>query len=241
MCNLDKNTQSARKPSQSQPLVLDVAGGKGELAARLCLCHNLRVVMVDPRPANVTHAYKTVVVPRLPKKWQQRLQQQRDPNFVQEVLNERFQQIVDYFSLEAATTAASENNQELGQEHEKDDESVSLARRTLSLQEAVQQATLLVGMHADGATEAIVDVALHYKKPFVVVPCCVFPNLFPNRQVRQAVPKPQACGGLPPEITFYQVRTHEQFCQYLLDKDERFQKSILPFEGRNVAIWWDGK
>jgi hypothetical protein len=36
------------------------------------------------------------------------------------------------------------------------------------------------------------------------------------------------------------VRTHDQFCKYLLAKDDRFVKEILPFDGRNVAIWWDG-
>lgn len=37
--------------------ILDVAGGKGELSARLSLCHSLRVVMVDPRPADIESVY----------------------------------------------------------------------------------------------------------------------------------------------------------------------------------------
>jgi len=31
--------------------------------------------------------------------------------------------------------------------------------------------------------EAIVDAALLYRKPFVVVPCCVFPNLLCERYI----------------------------------------------------------
>ena len=37
------------------------------------------------------------------------------------------------------------------------------------------------------------------------------------------------------------VRTHDQFCKYLLAKDPRFVMETLPFEGRNIAIWWDGR
>lgn len=38
--------------------VLDVAGGKGEVSARLCMCHLQNVVMVDPRPADIVHCYE---------------------------------------------------------------------------------------------------------------------------------------------------------------------------------------
>ena len=31
-----------------------------------------------------------------------------------------------------------------------------------------------MGMHPDEATESIVDVALACRKPFAIVPCCVF-------------------------------------------------------------------
>jgi len=105
-----------------------------------------------------------------------------------------------------------------------------------------------VGLHADGATEAIVDAALLYRKPFVVVPCCVFPNLFRDRYVRvPLVDAPedggdagQESGARIVEEKRVPVRTHEQFCRYLLEKDQRFMREVLPFEGRNVAIWWDG-
>ena len=184
--------------------VLDVAGGKGELAARLSFCHQLHVVMVDPRESNVAACFESTVLPKLPKKWQERLkgQQQENPNFIHKVADSRFRQIVNTF--EDHTLATSQE-----------------------LQEAVRNASLLIGMHADGATEAIVDAALQFEKPFVVVPCCVFPRLFSERTLYQD-------GKMVP------VRTHEQFCRYLLEKDSRFVMEVLPFEGRNVAIWWDG-
>ena len=102
--------------------------------------------------------------------------------------------------------------------------------KDIDLRQAIENCTLMIGMHADSATECIVDVALRHHKPFVVVPCCVFPNIFQQRHILRNA------GG-----TKVPVRTYEQFCDYLCQKDSRFRTDILPFEGRNVAIWWDGK
>ena len=41
--------------------------------------------------------------------------------------------------------------------------------------------SMLVGMHVDGAAEALVDFALAFNKPFAVVPCCTCSKDFPNR------------------------------------------------------------
>ena len=98
---------------------------------------------------------------------------------------------------------------------------------------SVESASLIIGLHADGATEAIVDAALIHRKPFVVVPCCVFPNLFRERYI--------SIFDEASEVKRIPVRSHDQFCKYLLAKDPRFVMEVLPFDGRNVAIWWDGK
>eukprot|EP00404_Azadinium_spinosum_P059206 CAMPEP_0180699200 /NCGR_PEP_ID=MMETSP1038_2-20121128/4428_1 /TAXON_ID=632150 /ORGANISM="Azadinium spinosum, Strain 3D9" /LENGTH=373 /DNA_ID=CAMNT_0022730815 /DNA_START=136 /DNA_END=1255 /DNA_ORIENTATION=- len=42
---------------------------------------------------------------------------------------------------------------------------------------------LFVGLHPDQATEGIVDAALERGLAFAVVPCCVYPSLFPNRRM----------------------------------------------------------
>ena len=77
---------SESSPTTTQQHVLDVAGGKGEVAARLCMCHRWNVVMVDPRPADIVHCFEALVLPKIPKKWQQRLEEQRSENldFVKE-------------------------------------------------------------------------------------------------------------------------------------------------------------
>ena len=43
---------------------------------------------------------------------------------------------------------------------------------------------VIIGMHPDQATESIVDMALKYRKPFAVVPCCVFSHENPHRRLK---------------------------------------------------------
>jgi len=228
----------------TQMHILDVAGGKGELSARLSLCHSLHVVMIDPRRADIASVYMNSVVPKLPKKWQgsvkERLQQ--SPTFVQDELDSRFRQLVKPFSSPSLFGLPVNSYQDR------------------DLDDAVKNASLLLGLHADGATEAIVDAALLYRKPFVVVPCCVFPNLFHQRYIYVPVDEDTHDTGMShvekdaseeskhtpdqdtaPKQKRVPVRSHEQFCQYLLAKHPRFVMEVLPFDGRNVAIWWDGQ
>ena len=55
------------------------------------------------------------------------------------------------------------------------------------------------------------DLALKSRKPFFVVPCCVFPTLFPHRVLADG----------------RQVRSYEQFIEYLAAKDESIQRHVL--------------
>jgi hypothetical protein len=244
--------------------ILDIAGGKGELSARLSLCHSLRIRMIDPRPANISDVYMNSVVPKLPKKWQLSIKERLDcrPNFVDDMVNDRFVQLVTYFMIDAPSSSSLDDDDDDDDDDHDDDDDDNRdneeGRRLFqdeSVEDAVRNASLIIGLHADGATEAIVDAALRYNKPFVVVPCCVFPNFFRDRfiyvdddedntgaedNLRRSNSNNNG-SGYEKKKKRVAVRTHEQFCQYLLDKDDRFKKEILPFEGRNVAIWWDRK
>jgi len=236
------------KSTQQQMHILDVAGGKGELSSRLSLCHSQKVVMIDPRPADIESVYLNSVVPKLPKKWQESIKDKLklNPSFVQDLIDDRFTQLVMPFTSPYQSTISI-------------DDSIVNGYTDSKLDEAVKNATLIIGLHSDGATEAIVDAALLYKKPFVVVPCCVFPNLFRERYIsaEMNVATDETIlhnreGGTVKDAFINQregqaitekrvpVRTHDQFCKYLLAKDTRFVKEILPFDGRNDAIWWDG-
>jgi len=81
--------------------------------------------------------------------------------------------------------------------------------------------SLLVGMHPDQATEAIIDAALELGVPFAVVPCCTFPEMFPHRKTADGEP----------------VATYSQLIDYLMRKDPSIQKTFLPFKGRNQVLY----
>jgi hypothetical protein len=170
------------------------------------------------------------VVPKLPKKWQAsvRARLQQSPTFVHDERETRFSQLVEPFAAPPCCTGTLAEEPEGSGRYRED-----------RVDTAVREAALLVGLHADGATEAIVEAALLYRTPFVVVPCCVFPNLFRARYVWEDAVVDGGDGA--PVRRRVHVRNHDQFCRYLLEKDPRFVMEVLPYEGRNVAIWWDGK
>lgn len=87
----------------------------------------------------------------------------------------------------------------------------------------LDRASLLIGMHSDEATEAIVDAALRRGIDFAVVPCCAFPSRFPDRSL--------ADGSA--------VVTTAQFIRYLKAKapDDVIREAWLPFEGRNAVLY----
>lgn len=91
----------------------------------------------------------------------------------------------------------------------------------------ITNCSIIVGMHPDQATEAIVDTALRLGKPFAILPCCVMPKLFPNRRHDDGE----------------RVRTYSEFCRYLrfckggVLKSVLFEVELLPFFGRNKVIY----
>ena len=89
--------------------------------------------------------------------------------------------------------------------------------------------TLIVGIHADIATEYIVDCAIEFNTAFAVVPCCVFPKSFPQRRLKDGT----------------QVKTLSQFLLYLVEKGEQnhlhFQTHKLRFDGQNTVVYYNPK
>lgn len=82
--------------------------------------------------------------------------------------------------------------------------------------------SLLVGMHPDQATDAIVDAALHLGLPFAVVPCCVFPSLL------------AAARGV-------RLASREQLVAYLLAKRPgEICIDWLPVDGAAQVLYWRG-
>jgi hypothetical protein len=82
---------------------------------------------------------------------------------------------------------------------------------------------LVVGMHPDEATDAIVELSLQHGKPFAVVPCCVYWRLFPHRKTANG----------------RQVRLPDELNEYLvgLAPEGKIRQAELGFPGRNVVLY----
>ena len=86
--------------------------------------------------------------------------------------------------------------------------------------------SMVAGMHADGATEFIIDFALRHNKAFAVVPCCVYSG--EAREMRR-----DATTGLKMATMNY-----TQFVRYLVAKAPgQIRTAKLPFEGKNVVVY----
>ncbi|KAJ3239217.1 hypothetical protein HDU81_006322 [Chytriomyces hyalinus] len=90
-----------------------------------------------------------------------------------------------------------------------------------------RQKTVIIGLHPDQATEPIVDIGLARGIPWAVVPCCVFPELYPNRIW------PGDGGG--------EVNSTEKLIDWLKAKNADIKEAYLPFEGRNRVLYWTGE
>ena len=110
-------------------------------------------------------------------------------------------------------------------------EQVALPRNDLA--RVLQDCSIVIGLHPDGATDAIVDFALHMGKPFAILPCCVYRKTFTHRRTPNGE----------------QVRDYDDLLSYLEAKGGSesgagssgsggvIRRATLDFEGRNVVLF----
>jgi hypothetical protein len=91
----------------------------------------------------------------------------------------------------------------------------------------IKEAQVLVGMHPDEATDAILNVALKYNKPFAIVPCCVFSHQFPHRRIQ-----------IDQEQQQKPVVSYEDFIVYLKAKHSKIKSTYLPIDGKNLVLYY---
>ena len=171
--------------------VLDIAGGRGEVTFGLAVRRGVPCVLVDPRPAGWPD--------RLTKHQRHylRLLAKREKKAGGRMAGEgardgpppssplaALRQLVEYFDADFCARHLDE----------------------------VRGAPVLCGMHPDEATEALVDAAVRYRRPFAVVPCCVFP-----------------ADGV--------ARTFEAWTVHLRAKSPAIRSAFLPFSGRNQVLF----
>ncbi len=84
-----------------------------------------------------------------------------------------------------------------------------------------READVIVGLHPDQPTADIVTYCVAHRKPFAVVPCCVFNRLFPHRRLK--------CGR--------SVHSREDLIEYLCEMHPSIKTEKLPFEGANIMVY----
>uniref|UniRef100_A0A0G4FCJ6 Methyltransferase domain-containing protein n=1 Tax=Chromera velia CCMP2878 TaxID=1169474 RepID=A0A0G4FCJ6_9ALVE len=190
--------------------VADIAGGRGLIALQLALEHHLRVVLIEPKELKLNSTHRR----RIKKFWRQ------------------------LGTCPAATSVPSSVDTTGGrvhchEEHHQGNLKLPLlhlreeffgvdSAASTAVREALGGCELLIAMHPDSATGAVVESALALRKPFAVVPCCVFSYMFPDRQT-------------PNGKT---VATYDEFLDYLEALGSGMVKRAqLPFEGRNVVLY----
>jgi len=189
--------------------VMDAAGGSGYVSMALGM-KGVKSTVVDPRES----------VGKLPKRdrkvWNRLLRGAQSKNTGGETL--LCQPVVSYDSLRAWFAKPPPEDVDTAFRHG-DVDNIPVCGEE---HELLQNCSAIVALHPDEATDAIVDMAVKQRIPFVAVPCCVFSRFFTYRR------KPGT--NLP-------VTTYEDLLDYLCSKDDSIQRTTLAFEGANVALW----
>lgn len=188
--------------------VMDAAGGSGYVSMALGRM-GIKSTVVDPRES----------VGKLPRRdrkvWNRLLRGVPNRNDDGVLV---CQPVIPYDSLRAWFAKPPPEDVDTSFRHG-DVESIPVCGEERDL---LRNCSAIVALHPDEATDAIVDIAVRRRIPFVVVPCCVFSRFFSYRR--------KVGTNLP-------VTTHQDLLDYLATKDESIQRATLPFEGANVALW----
>ncbi|KAI9347294.1 hypothetical protein BDR26DRAFT_799651 [Obelidium mucronatum] len=96
-----------------------------------------------------------------------------------------------------------------------------------SVTDEIRAASLLVGLHPDQATGAIVETAIACNLPFAVIPCCVFRDDFSDRYLKNGNP----------------VATTMDLVEWIKEKKSpgQVQTRFLNFQGKNLVVYFLGE
>jgi hypothetical protein len=231
----------------SGDIILDVAGGKGDLSWLLRNVDQIKSVVVDPRITKHKHlqrssAYlkehpeeaKARAAPHLPTHQPlagliDKLQEPyHRPQHLRLLVNDDLVEALrNYLSTKDTRGWANfwhealeraRDAQPLGYREQEMEESTTILDAQEGL-ESLLNTKLAIGFHPDQATEACIDLALLLGIAYCVVPCCVFPSEFPDR--------------MTPEGT--RVRCYDELIAHLQTKDLSMKTTELSFHETTTA------
>lgn len=192
--------------------VLDVAGGRGELAFELSVKRQIPCTVLDPRcPGGMSPApWTSWHVSRQQRLWFKTCLGIRSYVECQEYVAKCPLKQCQIGVEEAIEIAAARNQRNTC-------DTVNTVIR--ADWEDVLNCKVVVGLHPDQATGGILDLAKVLSCPFAVVPCCTFADDFPERRL----------GDRP-------VRTYDDLVEWLLATDTA-EKGFLMFFGKNLVVF----
>mmetsp|Transcript_70822 Transcript_70822/g.142590 ORF Transcript_70822/g.142590 Transcript_70822/m.142590 type:complete len:541 (-) Transcript_70822:16-1638(-) len=129
----------------------------------------------------------------------------------------------------------------------------------------VRDASLIVGLHPDQAAAEIVCFAAKWKKPFAVVPCCVYKHQFPYRAISAHMDRTEvdatgiadlnftkqgsrtgcSAADAPPQRKLSShrlVSSYDDLVEWcVMNGPPGTKVAELDFEGKNKVVYWDGQ
>lgn len=203
--------------------IIDAAGGAGHVSLALAL-RGVHSTVVDPR----------TTVGQLPGRDRKALKKSKKPPFstYRAWFGSR-PKGVDSFFREGNNAAAATDRTNSGASFALMDGSTVNDPTTLPIcsycseDRLIPGCTAIVALHPDEATGCIVELAVQHEKPFLVVPCCVFSRLFPER-IKPSVSESESSAV---------VSTYYDLIDWLVAKHPSIKVTRLPFDGANLAVW----
>ena len=236
-------------------IVLDVAGGKGDLSWLLLNVDGLNSVVADPRITKHNHLVKSIrflrenpdeakirsipgrptyqplaaLIPKLDGKL----------NFQ---TPKHLRLLVDSYLVQAVKAVLQSGDEAAWESYWRFAITRASLARPLGYEETgpvsegsildarealrvIKSIKLVVGFHPDQATDACIDLAHVLDVPFCVCPCCVFPAEFTHRRTIDGKP----------------VKHYDDLLRYLERKDSRIQRATLKFPetttARNIVLY----
>ena len=224
-----------------EQVVLDVAGGKGDLSWLLCNADHINAVIVDPRTSDHVKLERTAMWlyehqekdisnlgPQGPLLHLKLIPPYQRPHHLRVFFDECLIETLVLVRTSCVDTSLSFEGFWKEANHRADtlpsvghhqpcttskDEDDSRITDPSKAYILLAKATLLLGFHPDQATDSIVDYALSTNTPFAIVPCCLFTKIFSQRRLKSG----------------QKVRNYDEYIQFLLEKDKRIRISDLKF------------
>ena len=206
----DPQMQMVRNYLNKQAGVLDVAGGAGHVSMALGL-EGIQSTIVDPRE-------KAGLLPGRDRKFwkrsvQRALRTADEPLYCRPV---PVQYNVYRAWFGSRPSEIRHSSQQLLPV-------CGSGTNTEDADDVLRNCQAIVSMHADEATDSVVMTAVQHRTPFLIVPCCVFYRLFPDRRMPNNPTQP--------------VSKYEDLLDYLQACDDSIQRVRLPFEGANIVLY----